>query len=284
MTGEADNGPRVTDEPPFTPPERWRDEALNAEFLAAEGRIPRLQPHHHPTWQVGQVTRGSMVFSVGDRAAVATAPALVVTPPLVTHAIAAHEDDATCAYVQVELSADMQLGTWSRVRPVVLHEETAYVAMSRLVEASRAARAEGERLGRLVGLAERLVEIAAAAADGDDGAPRDWVAARVRGYLAAHLDRKVAIEELVTEVGVSRATLMRRFRRAMGTTPRDYHLSLRLRRACESIDNGASLAQASIEAGFYDQSHLARQARSVLAMRPGTWRDRRRVPASSTGH
>jgi AraC-like DNA-binding protein len=42
----------------------------------------------------------------------------------------------------------------------------------------------------------------------------------------------------------------------------------RLRRAAEALQNGQSLAEASITAGFADQAHFTRQMREMMGVTP----------------
>ena len=54
-----------------------------------------------------------------------------------------------------------------------------------------------------------------------------------------------------------------------------YHVSVRRNAAFKLIEQGLSVAEASLEAGFHDQSHFTQHAKSILAMGPGSWRLRR---------
>jgi methylphosphotriester-DNA--protein-cysteine methyltransferase len=78
----------------------------------------------------------------------------------------------------------------------------------------------------------------------------------------------VRISALAREAALSQDALEKRFRRSVGTTPKQYASIVRLRRAVESYGPGLSLAQLSLAAGYCDQSHFNRQFRQVTGAAP----------------
>lgn len=75
-------------------------------------------------------------------------------------------------------------------------------------------------------------------------------------------DSGVSIEALATEMGVHRRQLERRFAERVGVSPRTLAGILRLRRFFDQLDlAGAPLVDAALAAGYYDQSHFAREFR-----------------------
>lgn len=66
------------------------------------------------------------------------------------------------------------------------------------------------------------------------------------------------LAELAREAGISRYQLHRNFVRAVGLAPHAYILQQRIALARRLIRAGTPLADAALETGFYDQSHLNR--------------------------
>lgn len=271
--------PTPTDRVSATPTVlRWRDEDFGGEFLEAAGRPPTLPTHHHPTWQIGYVRAGALRFRVSNRERVVPAPNLALVAPHRPHGIA-DADDARVEYAQLELPEAL----YRQADPpstgpdlLVSGDGSAIIAFDALLAASRDARPRHERRARLDDLLAALRRTFRAEPSARDVDP---LVCRVRSYLDRITHRPVTIGELVDLGRVSRATLLRRFQRELGATPHDYHRSIRLHAACDRIDAGQSIAEASIATGFCDQPHLTRNARGVLAMGPGKWRQRRRVKA-----
>lgn len=257
---------------------RWRDVALRGEFLWASGIAPPLPMHHHPTLQVGMVLDGVLDVAIaGGFDGSFPAPNLVVVPAGVPHRVTGRPDTFV-EYAQVELPpADSPLLRCREVRDGVAIATTdprACEAFIELLMASHGAESPAVRTRSLQSLVDAVI-----AADLQElgGRIDDPFVVRVLSHLERVTDRTLPLSELLRSERVSRATLLRRFRRELGGSPHDYHLSVRRNRAFELIERGLSVAEASLEAGFHDQSHFTRHARTILAMGPGSWRRRRRV-------
>jgi len=82
----------------------------------------------------------------------------------------------------------------------------------------------------------------------------------------------VSLAELATLAGVSRFQLLRGFARDIGVTPHAYLMQRRVRLARRLLANGYAPAEAAIEAGFADQSHLTRAFVRQFGVTPGRYR------------
>lgn len=91
--------------------------------------------------------------------------------------------------------------------------------------------------------------------------------ARAREYLEAHLAEPVCLEDLSKVAGLSRFHLSRIFASTYGLSPHAYQNQLRLRAIRERLRHGSRLD--SIDAGFFDQSHMIRHFRDSMGMTPG---------------
>src|SRR4051812_10652119 len=72
--------------------------------------------------------------------------------------------------------------------------------------------------------------------------------------------------------GVTREGFTRRFFRLVGLTPHAYRIGVRLNAARLLLASGVSPAEAAVEAGFADQSHLGRAFRSYFGTTPNRYR------------
>lgn len=95
---------------------------------------------------------------------------------------------------------------------------------------------------------------------------------RAKRYLEAHAADDVSIATLAQEVGASPFHLIRAFHRAAGLPPHAYQTALRVQKAQAALRAGTPIAQAAVEAGFYDQSHLTRCFKRALGVTPGRYR------------
>ena len=86
--------------------------------------------------------------------------------------------------------------------------------------------------------------------------------------LNALVDHHVSLPTLAAEVGLSPQRLRALARSQLGMPLARWRVWTRLRRAAEALQNGESLADAAITAGFADQAHLTRQMREMMGVTP----------------
>lgn len=107
---------------------------------------------------------------------------------------------------------------------------------------------------------------------------------RIRDVLA-HIEANhrspIRMQSLadIAQVGVVR--LITRFRQEVGVPPHRYVCDMRVRHAQSLLRDGVPPAAAALEAGFYDQSHMARHFKRVCGSTPGQYRGENRGAPSS---
>lgn len=77
-----------------------------------------------------------------------------------------------------------------------------------------------------------------------------------------------AVREMARDSGASERTLERRFRRSIGAPPKGFSRVVRLQDALRRRDQQASWAESAIDAGYYDQAHLIRDAQEIFGITP----------------
>jgi AraC-like DNA-binding protein len=96
--------------------------------------------------------------------------------------------------------------------------------------------------------------------------------AKIIGLIDSFPERAFTLAEMAIVAGHSRFQLLRGFRRATGVTPHAYILQRRVRLARRLLAAGKAPAEASIEAGFADQSHMTRAFTRQLGVTPARYR------------
>ena len=81
----------------------------------------------------------------------------------------------------------------------------------------------------------------------------------------------ITLTELAAVSGANRFALIRGFVRETGTTPHAYLLQRRVLLARRLLARGQSIAEAALNAGFADQSHLTRAFVRQLGVTPGRY-------------
>jgi AraC-like DNA-binding protein len=92
------------------------------------------------------------------------------------------------------------------------------------------------------------------------------IAAAVRTIQRAH--GAVRVAELARELGLSRDRFEKRFRQAVGSSPKQLAEIVRMQRAIELYRAGASLTEVALEASYFDQSHFIREFRRFTGKAP----------------
>jgi AraC-like DNA-binding protein len=103
---------------------------------------------------------------------------------------------------------------------------------------------------------------------------------RAREYLETLPSENVSLDSLARAAGLSPFYLCRVFREETGLTPHAYQTLARVRLAKTLLTQGAPIAQAALEAGFYDQAHLTRHFKRIFGVTPGQYLGRE-LPAAA---
>jgi AraC-like DNA-binding protein len=85
-------------------------------------------------------------------------------------------------------------------------------------------------------------------------------------------DTPVSLAALAALSGVSRFQLLRSFAREIGITPHAYLVQRRVRVARQLLSHGITPAQAALQAGFADQSHMTRAFVRQIGITPARYR------------
>jgi AraC-like DNA-binding protein len=94
---------------------------------------------------------------------------------------------------------------------------------------------------------------------------------RVRSLIAARPAERHPIGELERVADLDRWSLARQFRSAFGTSPTRFRIMRQLDQVRRLMKSGLSLAEAALEAGFADQSHMSRQFKRAYGFTPARW-------------
>ncbi|MCK9411814.1 MAG: AraC family transcriptional regulator [Prolixibacteraceae bacterium] len=94
-------------------------------------------------------------------------------------------------------------------------------------------------------------------------------------FMLDHLTRKLKLEKIAAETGLSASHFSRIFLARTGHSPIEYFIQLKVQRACRLLDNsGWMIADVAREMGFDDQFYFSRVFRKVMGMSPAEYRRR----------
>ncbi|TCL08745.1 AraC family transcriptional regulator [Shimia isoporae] len=133
--------------------------------------------------------------------------------------------------------------------------------------------------------AGRLRELYYAVLKGEagDGARRAFGVgneiARTIEFLSTRLDETVTIDDLASEVGMSRAVFHRKFKQATTMSPIQFVKSMRLNSAAMKIAAGTSVTEAAMDVGYASSSQFSREFKRAYGQSPKRWGQNAVVPA-----
>lgn len=94
---------------------------------------------------------------------------------------------------------------------------------------------------------------------------------RVRDYLNDHYRDNLTLGDLSAIAHLSPFYLVRVFTKTFGLPPHAYLTQARVMRACRLLRVGVPVAQAALDVGFVDQSHLHRHFKRIMGITPGSY-------------
>lgn len=108
------------------------------------------------------------------------------------------------------------------------------------------------------------------------------VARRLSDYIETHLEQRIALADLAAIADTNVHRLLIAFRRNFGTTPAQYVLAQRLRRArWRLLNSSQDIADIAVACGFSSHSHLASAFKRDIGITPTQFREglrTRRIP------
>ena len=143
----------------------------------------------------------------------------------------------------------------------------------------------GESLADTAVLGEgRLREVYYAILKGDagDSAMRAFGVgneiARTIEYLSSRLDEAITIEDMATQVGMSRAVFHRKFKQATTMSPIQFVKAMRLNSAAIKIAAGMNVSEAAMEVGYVSSSQFSREFKRMYGQSPKQWSPGNQMP------
>jgi AraC-like DNA-binding protein len=243
-----------------------------SEVLHAQWREHAYPAHTHDTWTLLLVDEGLIGYEL-DRRGHAAAPRTGVTllPPHVVHdgrPATSRGFRKRVLYLDEDVFVPALIG--ATVDAPLIRDEGLRRATSAL-DRALALGDDFDAESRLALVVERLSwhltgrpPIAAGPAPAD-------VARRARAVLDDDPVAVTRIADVAETVGVSTAHLVRSFARSYGLPPHRYLLGRRLDLARRRLLAGQAPVEVAVATGFYDQAHLTRHFKRLLATTPGSY-------------
>ena len=236
--------------------------------LRHHGPPPTGTRHRHDSLCLGAVLAGERTVVVDNASHTAVAGEVLVLGPGLVHACA---DKGESRYVMVSVDptwfARLGLAPFVARQPVL--DDPAL--FGRITGLAAMADESGSPLEREAALLALLEPLSGGDGDGSDEPPEPERVRTVRERLESGFAEDIRLDELAGLAGCSPCRLNRTFCAVVGMPPHEYQSMLRVREVKRLLRENVSLAEAALQAGFSDQSHMTRRFRQFMGMTPGTF-------------
>ena len=251
-------------------------EIPHLECFRSVGFVDDYPRHSHPTWAIGVVEEGAAGIwyrgadeRVGPGGLIAVNPGAVHTGYPLKKAGISH----STLYVDEELVKEVLPGittlpAFPQISIYDLELSSRIRSLCRSLELGGPYLAvEAKLLSDLNCLFVRHARVNARQPTGSE--PRHI--ALIQEYLRANLHRNVTLKELTKLTGLSKAYVIRSFRRIVGMPPYEWLLQIRIQEARQRLKDGDRICDLAIELGFADQSHFHRRFKKLTGMTPSSY-------------
>jgi len=250
----------------------WRPRLAGvAEVLHAQWRDHAYPAHTHDTWTLLLVDDGLIGYELDRHDHAAPRSGVTLLPPHVVHnghPVTAHGFRKRVLYLEEQVLSETLIG--AAVDAPLIDDRGLREQVSRL-DRALVRGDEREAESRLALVAERLAWHLTGRHTARSLPPAGPVARQAREILDADPVGAAGIAGVADALGVSAAHLVRSFTRSYGIPPHRYLLGRRLDLARRWLLAGDDPAQVAVATGFYDQSHLTRHFKRLLATTPGRY-------------
>ena len=250
----------------------WRPQVAGvAEVLHAQWRDHAYPAHTHGTWTLLLVDDGLIGYELDRHGYTAPRSGVTLLPPHVAHdghPLTAKGFRKRVMYLEEQVISAALIGP--AVDAPLIKDGGLRDQVSRLDRALvRGDDLEAE--SRLALVAERIAWHLSGRGANRSLPSAGPVARQARAILDADPAGVTSIAGVADALGVSTAHLVRSFMRSYGIPPHRYLLGRRLDLARRWLLAGDDPALVATGTGFYDQSHLTRHFKKLLATTPGSY-------------
>ena len=254
--------------------------------------------HNHPTYELHYFVRGNASWLLDGSEQPCAPHTLMVFPPNVFHGIRIHDEEPyerfTLHFQTDHISLEHR-ATLARALPRAgqtgnipclcnMMEDTAFYPL--LLEMDRLSLCDEHTRERLTPVfLEALIGTIAINAAGNSAQPEvspiSHTQETIIAYLNSHFTEPITLDDLAERFFISKHHLNRSFRKATGTTVRDYLISKRVNYVQQLLINGIPATQAATLAGFGDYTAFYRAYVKRFGHAPSHDRSHTRISSAS---
>lgn len=222
------------------------------------------RPHYHNSWELCYNTKGTGEWTLGEHTYSFKPGTLVLCPPGVDHSKTSEGgfEDCFLHFTGCDFDPkvycfkddyDKKLGQLMQILHTTYYEERSGMVCDALFEA-------------IMGLVRPML---------DSPRQNKYVQKLQQTIIAEFSNPDFKLQSAMEEIPINRDHLRRLFKQALGQTPHEYLLQLRMdcakRLLSRNATEGVTVAEAAYQAGFYDPLYFSRIFRKYTGVAPSQW-------------
>jgi AraC-like DNA-binding protein len=261
-------------------PQLKRTALDGVQLLLAPHSAYRYDRHVHDTYSFGLTYQGVQSFTCRGEQHHNTAGRLIAFNPDEAHDGCPGADASGFAYAMLWVTPEILAEhggskDWAHFRQATFDDPALANQFAQLIQTLSSANAHESLQSQelisawLTQVSAKHGRLPAATPSQTNCTPR---ALRMRDYLRANSHRDIRVEDLASEVGVSRVHATRLFTQAWGIAPHEYLNSLRVIQAKHLMASGVPLAEVAAVSGFTDQAHMNKRFKAAMGISPGRYK------------
>lgn len=256
------------------------DNDLNIEAYHFEGIMQNFPNHFHEHYVLGFVENGQRFLKCKNKEYVINKGDLVLFNPLDNHGCAQVADEALdwrCLNIKKEIMQKVVKEiTGKEYLPIftrnVIVQSDEVDALRELHEMIMDQVIDFNKEENFYFLISQLIshytkEMSETLARGSEEIQKTC------NYIEENYTQMIRLDDLSKVSGVNKYTLLRNFTMQRGITPYQYLSTIRINKAKNSLESGASLLDAALQSGFSDQSHFTRFFKNFIGLTPKQYQD-----------
>ena len=251
----------------------WRpDLAGVAEVFHASFTEHAYPRHCHDTWTVLVIDSGAVRYDLDKHHRAADTRRVTVLPPFVAHdgrsATAGRGFHKRVLYIETSRISDDLVG--AAVDRSAIDDPALRGLISRLHHSFGRPRDDLEQESMLTLITERIAQ-ALDQPQADHHRHCSDAAAALRAVLDDNPFRRLNLDDIADDLGLSTTHLIRSFTNQFGLPPHRYLISRRIDEARRQLIDGTPPADVAINVGFHDQAHLGKHFKNHVGTTPGRY-------------
>lgn len=242
-----------------------------------------FKKHSHENYALGVIENGVQQFRLGGAKRVAPASAMIAINPGEVHDGEAAVPEGCryrVAYFTDDLLSDIFFGLYgSRAHvsyfktPVIAdpHVSSALLRAHHFMESTQQDLLAAETVMMQV-VAEVFLRY------GDDHREIQPVTRNLQAikksieYLRQNVSENISLDEISSMAELSPYYFLRQFKAVTGLPPHAYLMQCRVYLARRAVEQGCSLVEAALQAGFADQAHFSRSFKAIHGLSPNDYK------------